>query len=84
MSFDYNDVNFSARLSLLKGTVRQIEKALIIDRLRVSKVSWKSRIPTIYNFAVIYPWNLLFLKKLAYFLTVSIVFSVCKQHFTAQ
>ena len=39
MSFDYNDVNFSARLSLLKGTVRQIEKALVNDRLRVSKVS---------------------------------------------
>ena len=38
----------------------QIEKALINDLLRVSKVSWKFRIPSIYNFAVIYPWNLLF------------------------
>ena len=28
------------------------------DRLLVSKVSCKFRIPTIYNFAVIYPWNL--------------------------
>ena len=41
----------------LKGTVIQIEKAMINDRLRFSKVSWKFRIPTIYNFAVIYPWN---------------------------
>ena len=31
----------------------QIKKALINDRLRVSKVSGKFRIPTIYNFAVI-------------------------------
>ena len=28
-----------------KGTVIQTEKALINDRLRVSKVSWKFRIP---------------------------------------
>ena len=53
----------------------QIEKPLINDRLRVSKISWKFHIPTIYNFAVIYPWNLLYFKKVAYFLTVSIVFS---------
>ena len=44
----------------LKGTVMQMEKALIKDRLRASKVPWKIRIPTIFNFAVIYPWNLLF------------------------
>ena len=43
----------------LKGTVMQIEKPLIKDRLGISKVFWKFRIPTIYNFAVIYPWNLL-------------------------
>ena len=30
----------------------QIEKALINDRLGVSKVSWKFRIPIIHNFAV--------------------------------
>ena len=29
----------------------QIEKALINDRLRVSRVSWKFRIPNIFNFA---------------------------------
>ena len=46
--------------NVLKGTVMKIEKALISDCLRVSKVSWKSSIPTIYNFAVIHPWNLLF------------------------
>ena len=68
----------------LKGTVMQIEKAPINDRLRVSKVSWKFRIPTIYNSAVIYLWNLLFSKKVTYFLVVSIVFSVYKQNFTAQ
>ena len=37
----------------------QIEKAVINDRLRVLKVSWNFRIPTIYNFAVMYLWNLL-------------------------
>ena len=37
----------------LKGTVMQIEKALINDRLRISKVSGKFRIPIIHNFAVI-------------------------------
>ena len=58
----------------LKGTVRQIEKALITDRLPVSKESWKFHIPTIYNFAVTDPWNLLFFKKQPTFLTVSIVF----------
>ena len=44
----------------IKGTAMQIEKALINNRLCVSKVSWKFRILTIYNFAVIYPLNLLF------------------------
>ena len=52
--------------------------------MRVSKVPWKFHIPTIYNFAAIYPWNLLFSWKVAYFLTISIVFSVHKQNFTAQ
>ena len=36
-------------LKILKDTVMQIEKALINDRSRVSKLSRKSRIPTIYN-----------------------------------
>ena len=57
----------------------QIEKALINDRLRLSKVSWKFRIPTIYSFTVIYSWNLLFFKKIARFLTAPVVFSVYKQ-----
>ena len=38
----------------------QIEKALINDRLRLSNISWKFRISTIYNFTVIYPLNLQF------------------------
>ena len=62
----------------------QIEKALINDCLHVSKASWKFCIPTTYNFAAIYLWNLLFSEKVAYFLTVSIVFSVFKQNFTAR
>ena len=65
-----------------KGLVMQIEKVPINDRLRVSKVSQKFHVPTIYNFGVIYPSNLLFSLKVAYFLTVSIVFSVYKQNFT--
>ena len=44
----------------IKGTVMQIEKVLINDGRRVSKVFWKFRIPIIYNFVIIYPWNLLF------------------------
>ena len=63
-------------IHLLKGAVMLIEKALINDRLRVSKVSWNFRIPNNCDFAVIYPWNLLFSLKVAYFLTVSIAFSV--------
>ena len=42
------------QIKIYKGPVMQVEKALIDDRLRISKVSGKSHIPTIYNFAVIY------------------------------
>ena len=66
------------------GTVMQIEKAVINDPIHVSKTSWKFRIPTIFIFTVVSPWNLLFPQKVAYFLTVSIIFSVYKQNFTAQ
>ena len=45
---------------IVKGTIMQIEKAMINDRLRVSKLSEKFRIPTIDNFTVIYPGDLLF------------------------
>ena len=61
-----------------------IEKTLVNNRLSVSKISGKLRIPNIYNFAVICPLNLQFSEKVAYFLTVSIAFSVYKQNFTAQ
>ena len=57
----------------------QTGKALMNDRLRVSKISKKFCITTICNFAIIYQWNLHFFKKV-----VSIVFSVYKQTFTAQ
>ena len=58
----------------------QTEKALKNDRLRVSKVSWKYRIPNIYNFPVTYPSNLLFPQKVAWFLLCF----VYKQNFTVQ
>ena len=73
--FKFDNSDTRATAIFLKVTVMQIGKPLINDRLRVSKISWKFHIPTIYNFAVIYPWNLLYFKKVAYFLTVSIVFS---------
>ena len=57
------------QIQSFKDTVMQIKKALINDPLYVLKVSWKFRIATIHNFA--------------YFLTVSIAFSVDKQNFTA-
>ena len=50
---------FMSVKSAFKGTVMEIKKALVNDRLRVSKVSWKLSIPTI-------PWNLLFSLKVAY------------------
>ena len=43
---------------VLKGIVMQIEKALINDLLRVSKVSLKFCVATIYNFEVILPAKL--------------------------
>ena len=58
----------------------QNEKALINEHLRISRVPWKFRIPTIYDFVVTYPWNFSY----SYFLTVCIVFSVYKQNFTVQ
>ena len=61
-------------LAQIKGTIMQIEKELINDRLYVSKVSLKFCIPAIYNFTVIYPWNLLFSSKVAYFLVVLLSF----------
>ena len=57
---------------LFKATVMQIEKALINHCLRVSEVSWKFRILTIYNFAVIYLWKD---KKVA--LKSSLLFNTC-------
>ena len=68
-----------------KGTAMKFDKALINNHLRVPKISWKFRIPTIYNFCNNLPVKFaIFLKSsLPYFLTVSIVFSVYKQNFTA-
>ena len=69
---------------IFKGTVMQIDNTLIHDRLRVSKVSRKFHISSTYNFAVVLHVEFVILKKVAYFLTVSVVFSVYKQSFTAQ
>ena len=44
----------------IKGTVTQIEKKLINDRLGVSNISLKFLITTTYYFAVIYSCNLRF------------------------
>ena len=54
-SFLYESEHFS-----VKGKAMQIEKALIYDRLRVSKVPKKFCIRTNYNFSVIHPWKLIF------------------------
>ena len=62
----------------------QIEKALKNIAYVFRTYPEKNFIQTIYNFVVIYPWNFLFHLKVAYFLTVSIAFSICKQIFTAQ
>ena len=43
------------KLPQLKGTVKKKKKALLNDRLSVLNVSGKFRIPSIYNFPVIYP-----------------------------
>ena len=69
---------------VIKGIFMQIEKAQIYDCLCVSKLSWKFCFPSIYDFAVIYPWSLLFSEKVVYFLSVPIVFSVNKENFTTQ
>ena len=45
--------------TILKVPVMQTERALINDRLHISKVSWKFRIPNIYHLAVIEPVSLL-------------------------
>ena len=46
--------------TFLKGSVIQIQKALINNQLRAWKVSRKFYIPNNYNFAAMYPWNWLF------------------------
>ena len=59
----------------------RIEKALINDHLRVFQ-----KYPENFAFHLfqIYSWKLQFSKKVAYLLTVSIVFSVYKENFTSQ
>ena len=42
-------------VEFFKGVLIQNEKALINDRARISKVSLKFCIPTIYDFTIIYP-----------------------------
>ena len=54
----------------------QIEKPQINDCFRVWRVLWKFRILIICNFVVIHMWKFWFSKKVAYFLTRSMVFSV--------
>ena len=70
----------SSHRRCFKDTVMQIEKALMNDLLRASKVSWKSHIPTIYNLPVKFA---VFLKSSLRFI-VPIIFYVYKENFTAQ
>ena len=57
-----NNIEMESNLLVMsfKGNVMQTGKALVNDHSLISKVSWKFWIPTSHNFAVIYPWNLLF------------------------
>ena len=72
-------------LSLILGTALPHPGDIIFEwPITFSKISWNIRIPTIYNFAVIYPWNLLYFEKVAYFLAVSIICAAYKQNFRAQ
>ena len=56
---EYDMIDMSERIQG-KSTVMQIEKALINDRVPVSKMFSKFCITNICNFAVIYLWNLQF------------------------
>ena len=76
-----------AAACLFKSTVMQIDKALINERLRLSKVFRKFRISITYNFAVIcsnLPVKFAIFLNNSLLLTGSIVFSVYKQDFMAQ
>ena len=65
---------------LFKGTVMQIEKTLINDHLRVSKVSWKFHILAIYNFVIIYPMKFaIFLKSILLFNSFYCLFCFTKK-----
>ena len=63
--------------------VMENEKLLINDLLHAWRVSWKFLIPTMCNFLVNTPMNFFFKKKIVCFLTLSIVFPVCKQPFSS-
>ena len=62
----------------------QIEKTMINDGLPVSTESSKFVFSTIDNLTLTFPWSLLFFKKVTYFLTISIIFSVYNQNVPAQ
>ena len=65
----------------VKTTIMQIEKATINDCPCVWKVFWKFCIPATYNFAVIYPWNLLYkIYKMVSFLVPLFNFKLPKQN----
>ena len=58
----------------VRGTFMQIEQELVNNRLHVSKVSWKSRIPNIYNFTVLLPRNFPKFLKVAYYFLLPFLF----------
>ena len=61
--WQFNEKQKEKMPQFFKGTDMQTEKALINDLLRVSKVSLKFHIPTIYNFVAITREIFYFLKK---------------------
>ena len=69
INLKFKKMNRLTKIKIIKGTITQIEKALINDRLRVSRINQKFLIPTIYNFAVIYH------VKFAIFLKISLLFN---------
>ena len=57
---NFVDIVCAYNHAIFKGTAMQIEKSLINDHLFISKVSRIFCILTIFNFAVMYLWNLPF------------------------
>ena len=69
---------------LFKDIAIKIEELKINDCLHVEKVCWKFHIQTIYNFAVIHPWNFPISLKKNMLLFNICYFLLCKQNLRLQ